>query len=69
MFANVAISIAVDLGLDKRHLDSNLTFNVDINTTGLLDGDGYSKAAQRAYLGCYYLSSSYVLIFLLYVAY
>lgn len=60
MFINVATSIAIDLGLDRNLPGINLSLNDSIDTTGLLEGKYFSKAAKRAYMGCYYLSAAYV---------
>lgn len=56
MYMNLAISLVADLGLDQ---DKPITVNFnDIDTRGLAEGNDFSKAAKRVYLGCYYLSSS-----------
>ncbi|TVY94479.1 hypothetical protein LAWI1_G001210 [Lachnellula willkommii] len=49
--------LAIDLGLD-RELPNLSNFNA-IRTEGLIENDEFTKAAKRAYLGCYYLSSAY----------
>lgn len=56
MYMSLAISLVEDLGLD-REKPGQMGFTT-INPEGLIDGDGFSKAAKRAYLGCYYLSSA-----------
>jgi hypothetical protein len=61
MFINVASSMAVELGLDKPIPTSNFSLHDNIDPTGLFEGENFSKAAKRAYMGCYYLSSAYVL--------
>jgi hypothetical protein len=53
---NLAVSLTVDLGLDEE-VPNPLNFNA-INTQGLIEGVLFTKAAKRAYLGCYYLSSA-----------
>lgn len=54
MYMNLAISLVADLGLDQeKPITPN--FN-EIDIRGLSEGDDFSKAAKRAYLGCYYLS-------------
>lgn len=56
MYMNLCISLITDLGLDQ---DKPITVNFnEIDTKGLAEGDDFSKAAKRAYLGCYYLSCS-----------
>lgn len=56
MYMNLAISLATDLGLD-RELPNLSNFNA-IHTEGLIEGEVFTQAAKRAYLGCYYLSSA-----------
>lgn len=56
MYMSLAISLVEDLGLD-RETPGQMGFT-SISREGLTDGDGFSKASKRAYLGCYYLSSS-----------
>jgi hypothetical protein len=56
MYMNLAISLIADLGLDQEK-PITVNFN-EIDTRGLSDGDDFSKAAKRAYLGTYYLSCS-----------
>ncbi|KAF4635325.1 hypothetical protein G7Y89_g2780 [Cudoniella acicularis] len=56
VYMNLAISLITDLGLDQETPNFN-SFN-DISTERLFEGGSFSKAAKRAYLGCYYLSSS-----------
>lgn len=56
MYMNLCISLITDLGLDQ---DKPITANFnEIDTRGLAEGEDFSKAAKRAYLGCYYLSCS-----------
>lgn len=58
MYMNLAISIAVDLGLDQPRQETKSPFALNnTSTEGLFSYGSFSKAAQRAYLGCYYLSS------------
>ncbi|TVY30151.1 hypothetical protein LHYA1_G001118 [Lachnellula hyalina] len=57
MYINLAISLAADLGLDRE--SPNLSNFNAIRTEGLIENDEFTKAAKRAYLGCYYLSSAY----------
>lgn len=54
MYMNLAISLVADLGLDQE-MPVSSGFN-EIDPRGLSDGDDFSKAAKRAYLGTYYLS-------------
>lgn len=56
MYINLSISLAIDLGLD-RELPNLSNFNA-IRTEGLMENDEFTRAAKRAYLGCYYLSSA-----------
>ena len=56
MYMNLAISLTVDLGLDRETPVVN-NFNA-INTQGLVNNGVFTKAAKRAYLGCYFLSSA-----------
>ncbi|RDW65554.1 hypothetical protein BP5796_10246 [Coleophoma crateriformis] len=57
MFLNLATSLVVDLGLDREYPNPNISIS-DIRLDGLIDGYVFTKAAKRAYLGCYYLYSS-----------
>jgi hypothetical protein len=56
MYMNLAISLVGDLGVDREK--PGLMGFTAINTEGLIEGDDFSKAAKRAYLGTYYLSSA-----------
>ncbi|KUJ19262.1 uncharacterized protein LY89DRAFT_731670 [Mollisia scopiformis] len=56
MYMNLCISLIADLGLDQEK-PITVNFN-EIDTRRLTEGDDFSKAAKRAYLGCYYLSCS-----------
>lgn len=59
MYINLALSILDDLGIGHpdRLITSLCPDNVEYE--GLQDDvGGFTKAAQRAYLGCYYLSST-----------
>ncbi|KAH7412843.1 hypothetical protein BKA64DRAFT_339090 [Cadophora sp. MPI-SDFR-AT-0126] len=56
MYMNLAISLLVDLGLDQATPNTNKT-DAAI-TTDLIEGDHFSAAARRTYLGCYYMSSA-----------
>ncbi|KAL3424957.1 zn 2cys6 transcription factor [Phlyctema vagabunda] len=62
MYLNLATSLAVDLGLDRELPSHNFKMG-DIRTEGLVDGYIFTKAARRAYLGCYYLYSSFAMGF------
>ncbi len=55
MYMSLAISLVVDLGLD-RDSPKQASFN-SVSKIGLVDGEHFSKAARHAYLGCYYMSS------------
>lgn len=55
MYMNVAVSLAVDLGLDCEDPGINSFDNMKID--GLIEDNTFSKAARLAYLGCYYLSA------------
>jgi hypothetical protein len=56
MYMNLAISLTVDLGLDRETPATN-NFGA-INTQGLVDNGIFTNAAKKAYLGCYFLSSA-----------
>jgi hypothetical protein len=58
IYMNLAISIAVDLGLDQDHPNMNV-FSA-FSKKGLIENGIFTKAGKRAYLGCYYLSSACV---------
>lgn len=58
IYMNLAISIAVDLGLDQNY--PNMNVFTAISRKGLIEDSLFTTAAKRAYLGCYYLSSSLV---------
>lgn len=58
MYVNLALSILDDLGIGRH---DNITSDLcpdNVESEGLFDEAGFSKAAQRAYLGCYYMSSA-----------
>ncbi|KAH8672068.1 hypothetical protein BGZ60DRAFT_26730 [Tricladium varicosporioides] len=55
MYMNLAISLCTDLGLDQE-IPNHSNFN-SVDTTGLFEGDGFTRAAKRAYLGAYYMSA------------
>jgi len=59
MYMNLAISLLVDLGLDKETPDT-IKADAAVTSTDLIDGDHFSAAARRTFLGCYYMSSAYV---------
>ena len=59
MYMNLAISLLVDLGLDKETPDA-IKADAAVTSTDLIDGDHFSAAARRTFLGCYYMSSAYV---------
>jgi hypothetical protein len=56
MYMSLAIGLVSDLGLDHE-MPSVKGFN-SFSTEGLLEGSEFSKAAKRAYLGSYYMSSA-----------
>lgn len=56
MYLGLAISLIVDLGLDKELPNEN-SFQ-SYSNEGLVEGGVFTAAAKRAYLGCYYLSAS-----------
>lgn len=58
MYVNLATSLADDLGLAQRYPNQSNLCPENVNYEGLYGENGFSKAAQRAYLGCYYLSSA-----------
>ena len=60
MYINLAISLTSDLGLDLELPNLNRFGN--ISTEGLIDGAFFTDSAKRAYLGCYYLSSTLVFL-------
>ncbi|PVH73568.1 hypothetical protein DL98DRAFT_594915 [Cadophora sp. DSE1049] len=57
MYMNLAISLLVDLGLDQETPNVNKA-DAAVTSTDLIDGDHFSAAARRTYLGCYYMSSA-----------
>lgn len=58
IYMNLAISIAVDLGLDQAY--PNMNVFTAISQKGLTENSLFTTAAKRAYLGCYFLSSALV---------
>ncbi|KAK0121832.1 hypothetical protein ONS95_010113 [Cadophora gregata] len=62
MYMNLAISLLVDLGLDQATPSMNKT-DVAVTTSDLTDGDHFSAAARRTYMGCYYMSSAAYALF------
>lgn len=58
IYMNLAISIAVDLGLDQDY--PNMNVFTPLSRKGLIENSLFTTTAKRAYLGCYYLSSSLV---------
>jgi len=58
MYLNVAVSLAIDLGLHDE-LPNSLNFNT-IKKEGLITNGSFTQAAKRAYLGAYYVSATYV---------
>jgi hypothetical protein len=56
MYMGLAISIVVDLGLDKDLPNEN-SFQ-SYSSEGLVDRGVFTDTAKRAYLGCYYLSAA-----------
>jgi len=58
MYINLALSILDDLGIGRRDVITTGLCPDNVEYEGLIDDDGFSKAAQRAYLGCYYLSAA-----------
>ncbi|TVY71335.1 hypothetical protein LSUE1_G008616 [Lachnellula suecica] len=56
MYMNLAVSLATDLGLDQAY--PNLSSFSAICAEGLIENDMFTQAAKKAYLGCYFLSSS-----------
>ena len=59
IYMNLAISIAVDLGLDQEY--PNMNVFTAISRKGLIENSTFTTAGKRAYLGCYYLSSACVI--------
>lgn len=58
IYMNLAISIVVDLGLDREYPNMNeLSAN---SRKELVENSLFTEAGKRAYLGCYYLSSAFV---------
>jgi len=62
MYVNIAISLVVDLGLDRDEIP-NSNFN-SIKREGLIENGCFTPAAKRAYLGAFYISSALVTFFL-----
>jgi len=58
MYINLALSILDDLGIGRRDSITTGLCEDNVEEEGLMNELGFSKAAQRAYLGCYYLSST-----------
>lgn len=58
MYLNLALSLADDLALGQRQGNLPSLRADSIDPEALYAYDGFSKAAKRAYLGCYYLSSA-----------
>jgi hypothetical protein len=58
MYINLALSILDDLGIGRRDCITTSLCPDNVEYEGLMDDVGFSKPAQRAYLGCYYLSSA-----------
>jgi hypothetical protein len=58
IYMNLAISIAVDLGLDQEY--PNMNVFTSMSRKGLIENSIFTTPAKRAYLGCYYLSSAFV---------
>lgn len=59
MYINLALSILDDLGIGRREIFTIGLCLDNVEYEGLQDDFGcFTKAAQRAYLGCYYLSST-----------
>lgn len=56
MYVNLAIGLALDLGLDREE-PNHSSFSV-VNTDGLIENGAFTKAAKRAYLGTYYVSAA-----------
>ena len=63
MYMNIAVSMTIDMGLDGRQSVERITRNPNVDIKDLFDGEEFTMAAKRAFLGCYYLSSSYVATF------
>ncbi|KAH8805558.1 hypothetical protein F5884DRAFT_860163 [Xylogone sp. PMI_703] len=55
MYLNVAVSLTVDLGLDRE--DPSMNSFTGVRMDGLIENNTFSTTARLAYLGCYYLSS------------
>jgi hypothetical protein len=56
MYVNLAIGLALDLGLDREEPQSG-HFSI-VNTQGLIENGDFTHAAKRAYLGTYYISAA-----------
>jgi hypothetical protein len=54
MYLALAISLVVDLGLE-RETPNMISFNT-FSSQGLVEDGLFTSAAKSAYLGCYYLS-------------
>ncbi|KAH7348525.1 hypothetical protein BKA65DRAFT_398517, partial [Rhexocercosporidium sp. MPI-PUGE-AT-0058] len=57
MYMNLAISLLIDLGLDQETPSANKS-DAAVTSTDLVEGDHFTEAARRTYLGCYYMSSA-----------
>ena len=55
MYVNLAIGLALDLGLE-RETPNTSSFTI-INTQGLIENGVFTQAAKKAYLGSYYISA------------
>lgn len=56
MYMSLAISLAIDLGLDKEIPNENSFYS--FSTHGLIEQGVFTDAAKKAYLGCYYISAT-----------
>jgi hypothetical protein len=56
MYMGLAISLVIELGLDKEMPNEN-SFQ-SYNCKGLVEHGVFTTAAKMAYLGCYYLSAA-----------
>ncbi|KAH6712351.1 hypothetical protein BKA61DRAFT_485453 [Leptodontidium sp. MPI-SDFR-AT-0119] len=55
-YMNLAISLLTDLGLDREAPITKT--DGAVTSTDLVEGDHFTAAARRTYLGCYYMSSA-----------
>lgn len=60
VYMNLAITLIFDLGLGDE-FPNPMSFT-PVDTKGLVEGGAFTKAAKQAYLGCYCLSSAWVLV-------